>query len=176
MKSRTLSIRVTAILLTCCSAGTACAETLKPDLRDVPDGKKWKGDVKVAKTIAYAKNASARQQLRDQCDLQTVIPAAISANSSNVELIDGRGNLRLEITHAHGPGGGAFSGPKWVEVKGSLRSGGKTLSFRAKRYSAFDPFSGGTCGILKKCGRRIGADIAAWLANPTSDAELGDAK
>lgn len=134
------------------------------------------GGVTVSREIAYAKTSGVRDKVRSECGLQTLIPAAIAENSSDVELIDGRGNLELEITAAHGPGGGVFSGPKWVEVRGTLRRGGKTLGFRAKRYSATDVFSGGTCGILAKCGRSIGQDIAAWLANPTPDAELGDAK
>jgi hypothetical protein len=134
------------------------------------------GGVTVSREIAYAKAATVREQVRNECGLQTVIPAAIAQNFVDVELVDGRGNLELEITDAHGPGGGAFSGPKWVEVKGTLRRGGKTLDFRAKRFSAMDMFSGGTCGILAKCGRSIGKDIAAWLTNPTPDAKLGDAK
>ena len=134
------------------------------------------GGVTVSREIAYAKGASVRAQVREECGLQTVIPLAIAENFVDAELVDGRGNLELEITDAHGPGGGAFSGPKWVEVKGTLRRGGKTLHFRAKRYSAMDIFSGGTCGILAKCGRSIGKDIAVWLANPTPGAELGDAR
>ena len=134
------------------------------------------GGVTVSREIAYAKGASAREQIQSECGLQTVIPAAIAQNFADVELVDGRGNLAIEITNVHGPGGGAFSGPKWVEVEGTLRRGGKAVSFRAKRYSAMDIFSGGTCGILAKCGRSIGKDIATWLTNPTPDAELGDAK
>ena len=132
--------------------------------------------VTVPKKIDYASGANPSAAVRNQCELQTKIPEAIAANSSDVKLVSGKAALRLEISGIHAPGGWIFSGPKWVEVKGKLRSGGKTLSFRAKRYSAFDPFSGGTCGILAKIGRAIGSDIALWLENPTPDAELGDAR
>lgn len=132
--------------------------------------------VRVPSRIDYAKSATVRKAVRDQCDLQRLIPAAVADSSADALLVDGRGDLDMEITDAHGPGGWVFSGPKWVEVKGTLRRGGKSYSFRAKRFSATDVFSGGTCGILAKCGRALGADIAAWLANPTNNAELGDAQ
>ena len=132
-------------------------------------------DVEVPRKIDFAKSATVRTAIQEQCDLQTSVPAAIANNASGAELVDGKGNLSLEITAVHGPGGWIFSGPKWLEVSGKLSRGGKTYSFRAKRYSAFDPF-GGVCSILTKCGNAIGADIATWLQSPTADAELGDAK
>jgi hypothetical protein len=132
--------------------------------------------VTVSRELDFAGTANVRAEVRDQCQIETRIPEAIAANSDQVELVDGKGTLAVEITGVHAPGGWIFSGPKWVEVKGRLKSGGKTLSFRAKRYSAFDPFSGGTCGILAKISRAIGSDIAHWVGSPTPDAELGDAK
>jgi len=132
-------------------------------------------EVQVPREIGFAESASVRSAIREQCNLQTSISEAIASNASEAELVDGNGNLSLEITAVHGPGGWIFSGPKWVEVTGKLSRGGKTYNFRAKRYSAFNPF-GGVCSILTKCGRAIGSDIATWLQNPTADAELGDAK
>lgn len=128
--------------------------------------------ISVQSRIDYASTATVRQQVRTKCELQTEIPAAIAASSSDVQLVDGAANLSLEISEVHAPGGWLFSGPKWVEVKGSL--GDK--SFRAKRFSAMDPFAGGTCGILAKIARALGGDIALWLQNPTANAELGDAQ
>ncbi len=128
--------------------------------------------VSVSNRIDYASTATVRQQVRTECELQTQIPAAIADSSSDVQLVDGPGSLSLEISDVHAPGGWIFSGPKWVEVKGSL--GDK--SFRAKRFSAMDPFAGGTCGILAKIARALGGDIALWLQNPTQGAELGDAQ
>ena len=86
--------------------------------------------------------------------------------------MNGAGNLSLTISDIQAVGGGVASGPKWVEVKGTY----KGKSFRAKRISVFDPFAGGTCGILAKIARALGADIALWLENPTNNAELGDAR
>lgn len=132
--------------------------------------------VTVSKKIDFAAGANPTTAVRNECQLQTRIPEAIAANSDQVELVDGKGALKLEISEVHAPGGWIFSGPKWVEVKGQMTSDGKLLKFRAQRYSAFDPFSGGTCGILAKISRAIGRDIAGWLGNPTPDATLGDAK
>lgn len=128
--------------------------------------------ITVPRQIEYGPTATVRSQVRGQCELQTRIPAAIADNSSDVQLVDGKAQLSLEISDVHAPGGWIFSGPKWVEVKGSL--GGK--SFRAKRFSAFDPFSGGTCGILGKIARALGSDIAGWLRDPVNGAEIGDAR
>jgi hypothetical protein len=132
--------------------------------------------VTVSRSIGFAPEASVRQQIVDECRLQTVVPSALADSSGKVELVDGKGDLELVISDVHGPGGGVFSGPKWVEVKGKLRRGGEVLTFRAKRVSVADPFAGGTCGILAKCGRNIGKDIAAWLEAPVSGAEIGDAQ
>jgi hypothetical protein len=132
--------------------------------------------VKVSRRIDFAPEASVRKQIVDECNLQTVIPSALADSSGKVALVDGKGDLELVISDVHGPGGGVFSGPKWVEVKGTLRRGGETLRFRAKRVSAADPFAGGTCGILAKCGRNLGKDIATWLESPTDGAEIGDAQ
>ncbi len=132
--------------------------------------------VTVPSRIPIAKTATVRQPVREQCRIQTQIPEAIANSSADVQLVEGSANLALEITGVHAPGGWIFSGPKWIEVKGTLTKGGQPLSFRAKRFSAFDPFAGGTCGILAKISRALGADIAAWLANPTPNAEIGDAQ
>ncbi len=134
--------------------------------------------IRVPERIEYASGSSVRDAIRNECALQTMIPQAIARSASNVQLVPGKKrDLELSITDVHGPGGGVFSGPKWVEVTGRLRRGSKVVgSFRAKRVSATDVFAGGTCGILAKCARSVGADIGAWLQNPTMDAKLGDAQ
>jgi hypothetical protein len=129
--------------------------------------------VTVSSQIPIAKGVTVKQKILDQCAIQTKIPAAIGDASEQVSLVEGPGSLKLEISNVHAPGGWVFSGPKWVEVKGKLSSGN---SFRAKRYSVADPFTGGVCGILAKISRALGQDIAAWVENPVDGAELGDAQ
>ena len=130
-------------------------------------------DVTVSKKIPIAKGATVRQDVLEQCEIQTRIPEAIANASEQISLVEGAGSLSVEITDVHSPGGWIFSGPKWVEVKGKLSSG---QGFRAKRYSAFNPFSGGTCGILARISRALGQDVAVWLENPNDGAQLGDAQ
>jgi len=134
--------------------------------------------VRVPQRIEFAKGSNVRPAIQNDCGIQTLVPEAIAGSASNVELVPGKkGDLELAITDAHGPGGGVFSGPKWVEVTGKLRRGSKVIgTFRAKRISTTDVFAGGTCGILAKCARKVGADIGAWLQHPTMGAKLGDAK
>lgn len=168
---RGIAAGVAAALRSRCAIAIACVTIL-----GFASGTAFAGGFTVSKSLPYATEVTASAKLREACKLHLAIPAAIAANSTDVQLVDGKGSVRLEITVVHGPGGGAFSGPKWLEVQGGIRSGGKNLNFRAKRYSAMDIFSGGTCGILQKCARAMGKDIATWLAAPTPDAKLGDAK
>ena len=141
---------------------------------------------KILRSIPFAANAQVPPAVRDQCALQTKVPEFIQqAAGSSVELVDGaldrkKGRaLVMEITEVHAPGGGAFSGAKWMSVKGELYDKGKQIgSFRAKRFSAGGAFGGfkGTCAIIGRCTKAIGDDIASWLASPTPNAELGDAR
>ena len=136
----------------------------------------------VAKTAPYAESAHPSPKVREECRLEAAVPSALQAAASEVELVDalpeaGR-TLRLRITDVQAPSGGMFSGPKALEVTGSLYEGADKIgSFRAKRFSAGGPFGGGgTCGMLAKCARALGTDIATWLDAPTMDAEIGDAR
>lgn len=139
--------------------------------------------VKVAKTIPFAAESDVRQKVKDECAIQTKIPAFLAQFSSDVELVEGdlgeKGRvLTIEITAVRAPGGGAFSGPKSVTVSGVLRENGATIgSFRASRYSGGGAFGGykGTCAIVGRCAKAIGKDIATWLRNPGTDSKLGDA-
>lgn len=141
---------------------------------------------KVPRAIPYAANAAVPAAVREQCQLETKVPEFIAASAgSSVELVDGPVNrksgrvLEMEITEVHAPGGGAFSGAKWMAVKGELYDRGKSLgSFRAKRYSTGGAFGGfkGTCAIIGRCARAIGQDIASWMSAPAPNAVLGDAQ
>jgi hypothetical protein len=141
---------------------------------------------KIQRSIPFAADAPVPAAVRDQCALQTKVPEFVQqAAGSSVELVDGALNrklgrvLELEISEVHAPGGGSFSGPKWMSVKGELYDKGKQIgSFRAKRYSTGGAFGGfkGTCAIIGRCTKTIGEDIASWLGSPTQNAELGDAR
>ena len=138
--------------------------------------------VKVLRVAPFAKEARVPEKVQNECDLETKVPAYLG-KYADVELVDGKlgtsgRSLELRIGDVHGPGGGAFSGPKWMTVTGVLRENGREVSsFTAKRYSTGGAFGAykGTCSILARCAKAIGKDIAGWLRNPQKDAHLGDA-
>ena len=136
--------------------------------------------VQVLRTLPFAPSAGASAKVQQECQVQTQVPAAIQEFGSDVQLVDqpskGGRSLELSITEMHAPGGGPFSGPKWMTVSGKLHDRGKLIgSFRAKRLSTGGMVRG-TCATLARCAQAIGQDIAAWLNAPTMDAELGDAR
>src|SRR5574341_694093 len=96
--------------------------------------------VQVARSISFAPTAGASEAVKQECQLQTQVPASLQQAGADVQLVDapsksGRA-LELSITEVHAPGGGPFSGPKWMAVSGQLYEKGKLVgSFRAKRLS-----------------------------------------
>jgi hypothetical protein len=134
--------------------------------------------VQVARTISFAPSAGASDKVKQECQIQTQVPAAIQQAGTDVQLVDAPNKaaraLELAISELHAPGGGLFSGPKWMTVEGKLYEKGKLIgSFRAKRHSVAVK---STCGTLARVSQAIGQDIAAWLNAPTMDGELGDAR
>ena len=67
---------------------------------------------------------------------------------------------------------GGFGGPKALTVAGELRENGKRIgTIRARRTTMGGPFGvfGGVCGMLRRCARTLGKDLAAWLEAPAMD-------
>lgn len=119
----------------------------------------------------------ATDAVREQCGLQTLIPELVAASGPDVQLVEGRPKggrvLELQVAELHAPGGGPFSGPKWIVVNAELHEGGRVVATaRAKRTTAAP--LGGTCGQLQKVARAIAVDLGAWLRDPQGSAELGD--
>ena len=141
-----------------------------------------RAETQVLRAIPYAKGVEVRQAVRDQCQLETKVPGYIAEFGSDVVLVDRLGGgrvLELAITEVHAPGGGGFSGPKWMTVTGTLREGRRVVgTFRAKRFTTGGAFAAfkRTCSIIGRCTKAIGRDIAAWLENPGMDSKLGDAQ
>ena len=134
------------------------------------------------RVVPFADGAQVPQKVQSECDLQTKVPEFLSKYAADVELIDsalgttGR-VLDLRIGNVHAPGGGAFSGPKWMTVTGVLRENGREVArFSAKRFSTGGAFGAykGTCSIIGRCAKTIGKDIASWLQDPQNGAKLGD--
>lgn len=140
------------------------------------------GGVSAPRSIPFASGSNATDAVKRECKLETKIPAYLVQYDSSVTLVDnvksakGRA-LHLEIADVHAPGGGGMTGLKRVVVTGKLYENGKLIgSFRDQRTSTGGYWGGykGTCGILQRCAKAIGKDIANWLKNPTKDASIGE--
>jgi len=140
----------------------------------------------VSETIPFASSAKVRAKVKQECRLEEKQGKFIRQYGnrvySNIVSTKPAGGdyhvLEAEITVVHAPGGGAWSGAKWMRVEGTLKdASGKVLgTFDASRYSGGGAFGGykGTCSIIGRCTKAIGKDIAQWLAAPSMNATLGD--
>lgn len=141
----------------------------------------------VISPVPFADSSGATGNVKAECRLESRLPQFIAeAARRGVKVTVGPAPkegaegkfLYIEIVNVVGPGGGAWSGPKSVTVKGEVVENGETIgSFVASRYSTGGAFGGykGTCSILGRCIKALGKDIAGWLKSPTMDAALGDA-
>ena len=96
-------------------------------------------DVQVRSVAGVATTSTIPPKVKQECNIQKDLPAAVVANAPNARLVPGKPKsglyLDLVFTDVHAPGGGMFSGPKWLEARGTLQRGEKKLrSFRAKRH------------------------------------------
>ena len=143
--------------------------------------------VLVAEVVPFSEDSNAGDKVKAECKLETKLTSFLKQYAKNPTvtltsdpIVESEGKvLTLEIIHVLGPGGGAWSGTKSVTAKGELRQDGKVIgTFRSARLSGGGAFGGykGTCSILGRCVKKMGSDIATWLANPTMDALLGDAQ
>ena len=135
--------------------------------------------MQVRSVAGVATTSTIPPNVKRECNIQNDLPAAVVANAPNAKLASGKPKsglyLDLVFTYVHAPGGGMFSGPKWLEARGTLQRGEKKLrSFRVKRISS-GPFSR-TCGTLAKVTHVMGQDIAGWLADENAGSLLGDAR
>lgn len=116
----------------------------------------------------------------EECDLQNRLPGYLAEAAPNT----GPGAatagkvLTLEISHVMGFGGGLYSGPKQIVVKGTLTEGGAvTGTFEAKRTTvtggAFGAYKG-TCSLLHRTAKAVAKDVSGWLPAPTMNAKLGE--
>ena len=144
-------------------------------------------DVLVIAPVKFAENSEVRDAVRVECQLLTKLPEfikrAAQSQYTTIDLQESKAKnadiLIIEIVDLPqfkkniwlGRGG------QWLDIKGSLsRPGQKMVSFTAMRTS-MGGFMGafkGTCVLLGRCTKTLGADVAGWLKNPLDKARLGD--
>lgn len=146
-----------------------------------------KDTITVQKTMPFKKGIAITKAVRVKCRLPeklSIFVQKYSKKSADIKVVDGslkdiEGKvLDIKIINVHGPGGGAYTGAKYVAVEGKLMENGKVISsFIGARYSGGGFYGGfkGTCSILGRCVKAIGKDVAKWLRDPKDGARLGDA-
>ena len=140
------------------------------------------GTIGIPKAVPFAATADVPEAVKNECQLGEKVSAYLEQFASNVKVSDQHKEGRyidMTITEVVGSGGGAWSGPKWMEVTGTLKDNDKAVaSFRAKRFSTGGAFGAlkGTCSIMERCTKTIAKDISIWLQAPVDNAELGDAR
>jgi len=165
-------------------SGATPATTARPGgvAAPVTTGSYGGGVVTIPATIELSPSVNAPKAV-SECRIDVLLAQWLADHSPAIEIGDlsnASYYLDLAITEIHMPGGGAYSGPKWMELTGTLREGNGDIvsSFRAKRFSmvAFNPLRRPTCQMLQRAGKAIARDVGQWLRNPLDGAELGDAR
>ena len=165
-------------------SGPAPATTVRGESPAEPTarGSYGGGVVTIPGAIRLAPDVDAPKAV-SECQIDVLLAQWLADRSPAIQIGD-LGNathyLELAITEIHMPGGGGWSGPKWMELTGELRegNGNAVASFRAKRFStvALNPLKRPTCQMVQRAGKAIARDVSRWLQNPLDGAELGDAR
>jgi hypothetical protein len=139
--------------------------------------------ITVARSISFAADSGASQEVIDECEMQTRLPeyikkegkrkVDIELSKESLEDVEGK-VLHLEITNVYAPGGGAYSGSKSVIAAGELKENDEVIASMTIRRHSMMGMMPGTCSIMKRIAKKMGEDISIWLAEPTMNAELGD--
>jgi hypothetical protein len=191
-ESKLYCIFVLLISLNGCASSN---KTSAPTNNTTPQTAQLRGTgVLVIKQIGFKNDAYIRDAVKKECDLIGKLTQFIEENATaqyakiitdSTSVPNNAQVLTIEIEQVES-GGGGWSGRRGlfggrggrnVGIKGKLTQQGKQLgSFKGLRYSGGGAFGGfkGTCAILGRCVRTLGKDVAEWLANPTSNASLGD--
>jgi len=149
------------------------------------------GVLNLQKAVPYKPGIEVSPAVRVECELPKKLAAYTQAAAEDdygtVNMLEspvtnapGR-TLIMQIVGVDALAGGNFSGRKGVNIEGKLWEGGKIIgSFQATRYSSgggggFSRFKG-TCKILARDVKTLGKDVAEWLASPSMNARLGEAR
>lgn len=132
--------------------------------------------VSIPRVTPYA-DGIGTNDVRTKCDWNSKLgeyiahsaEMSVSITDADVSQLNGK-VLTMKITAIHAIGGGGWTGPKWAQVQGELRDGGKLVgSFTALQHSSVGLTA---CGSLNHLAKELGEDIADWLKEPTLNAKL----
>jgi hypothetical protein len=124
--------------------------------------------------VQFTPGIHVMPRIKSECALEREMAdqaaTQIGKHYSKVELAakgDDVGNdkvIKLTITNVSGVGGGHWSGPKSMTVLAELQQGETILASKSlSRASRTAGLFGGTCDMLHKVTRSIGADVGVWL-------------
>ena len=144
------------------------------------------------KTI-YVKNAAApystdsriAQNIKNECQLDTklitFITEAATAKGMSVKVSDSIPanaiELQVELTDSMSSGNAFIGHRKFTSISGNLLQSGTSIgTFEAARQSGggvFGQFKG-SCAVLGRTVKALGADVSNWMIKPSKGAALGD--
>ena len=159
----------------------ACAMALSASFLMLAQPALAAGPITIAAKIPYLNDGVASPAIRAECTWNSDVPAAIVAKSKggvvstdqDLASVHGR-KLTVTVVNLHAAGGGGFSGPKWIAMRGELNEDGKVLgNFDFRRTTSHGRMT--TCATLDYIGKALTQDILKWLKNPTTNAAPGDA-
>lgn len=125
----------------------------------------------------YKDGVMVSDAVKAECELPTKVPLYI------MEAVDDESLLKLVEADAGTKGRvlrvliddvsvSGFGGPKALTISGELRENGKIIgTIRARRTTTGGPFGAfqGVCGMLRRCAKTLGKDLAEWLEAPAMD-------
>ncbi|WP_017925571.1 hypothetical protein [Thioalkalivibrio sp. HL-Eb18] len=143
--------------------------------------------VAVPERFAYSDDATVSEAIRRECELEERFPGFVQEfgarhdvrveTGANVSPGDAGKVLVVKITQARNDGN-AWSGHRSLaEAEGTLYENGEAVAeFTSRRVSGGGAFGGfkGSCSVMGRTVRAMGADIASWVRLPEDGAHLGN--
>ena len=134
----------------------------------------------IVSPVGFEDRSRVRDAVEAECELQTKVPAYIKAYAEKRAVVtlapDAKGArgrvLRVKIAEVDESG---RAGPKALTIDGELLENGRVIgTIRARRTSIGGPLIGfrGQCGVLHRCAKALGKDVARWLEAPAKGVEL----
>lgn len=141
--------------------------------------------ITVATMTPFAEDSGVTDNVKNECGFETHLPKYLKSyakkagvkvvlTSDALDSVEGR-VLILTTTEVFAMGGGGYSGAKSATVEAKLMENGEVIGTATSHRRALMGMMPGTCSMMKRVAKILGKDVGEWLANPTMDANLGDA-